>query len=220
MRSERSEDPTLSTSPAPVASSAGFEAFTQGYGAVLFDCDGTLVDSEPLCERAWAATADEHGIPNAPEAPGASFTQRIDALRVAHPSLPATATLHRAYWARLRELYRAELRAIQPVYGVALALQAANFPIAVVSNSEQSRLEYTIRCATPLLDAPLIGLTSSHRPKPAPDLYLHAAGRLGVSPPQCLVMEDSAIGAEAARAAGMTVALLQPVSRSATLVRA
>lgn len=185
------------------------EAADGDFSAVLFDCDGTLVDSEPLCERAWAAVARDHGILPSPAAAGASFSQRIATLRESHPGLPATATLYRVYWSRLRELYRAELRPILPVYEAAVALREAGIPLAVVSNSDQSRLEFTIHCAAPLLqDLPLIGMRPDRRPKPAPDLYLRAASELGVKPSRCLAVEDSTVGALAGRAAGMVVALL------------
>lgn len=185
------------------------------FAAVLFDCDGTLVDSEPLCDKAWGAVAAELGIQGSPASSsiGTSFEQRIEVLRPQHPDLPSTDALYDRYWARLESLYRAELEPIAPVYEAAVELRAAGVPIAVVSNSDQSRLECTIRCAAPLLsDGLLVGWTEGRRPKPAPDLYLLAASLLGVTATQCLVVEDSAIGATAARRAGMSVVLVPEAS--------
>ncbi|WP_162893328.1 HAD family hydrolase [Microbacterium halotolerans] len=212
MRSESEPrlDPSSPTSTTP----RGWEhllaeASAGDFAAVLFDCDGTLVDSEPLCERAWEDVTHDYDLPSSAAAPGASFPQRIAALRESHPGIPASTTLYRAYWSRLRALYRAKLRPIPRVYDLAVALHASELPIAVVSNSDQARLEFTIDCAAPLLhDVPLIGLRTDRRPKPAPDLYLLAASQLGVAPSHCLVVEDSSVGALAGRAAGMTVALL------------
>lgn len=185
---------------------------TQGaFSAVLFDCDGTLVDSEPLCDAAWQAVAAELGIPGSPDSAnlGASFEQRIGALRPHHEGLPPTDELYLMYWTRLKSMYSTMLQPIQPVYDAAVAVRAAGVPVAVVSNSDQPRLEFTIECAAPRLsNAPLVGWTENRRPKPAPDLYLLAATILGVDPVECLVIEDSSVGATSARRAGMTVVLL------------
>ncbi|MEV4668509.1 HAD family hydrolase [Microbacterium sp. LWO12-1.2] len=188
------------------------QAARGAYSAVLFDCDGTLVDSEPLCERAWRSVADDLGLPRTPDVSpaGSSFEQRIGALRRHHPGLPPSADLYRAYWSRLSRLYRAELRPIVPVYDTAVRLRRSGVPVAVVSNSEQLRLEFTILCAAPRLSAePLVGWSQGRRPKPAPDLYLLAADLLEVAPSRCLAVEDSPIGAEAALAAGMTATLVR-----------
>lgn len=201
--------PTAVRTSSPPSWAAHLSAALDGrFDAVLFDCDGTLVDSEPLCERAWNTVARDYRLPTTAAAPGASFGQRIAVLRDSHPETPATEMLHLAYWSRLRSLYRAELRPIPLVYETALALRAARTPLAIVSNSDQERLEFTIRCAAPLLQGvPLIGLHAGSRPKPDPDLYLLAARHLEVRPARCLVVEDSAVGAAAGRSAGMTVAM-------------
>jgi HAD superfamily hydrolase (TIGR01509 family) len=187
------------------------QAARGAFSAVLFDCDGTLVDSEPLCDRAWRSVADDMDLPRAPDVStvGSSFEQRVDALRRQHPGLPPTADLYRAYWSRLSRLYCAELQPIAPVYETAVRLRQSGIPVAVVSNSEQLRLEFTILCAAPLLSAEtLVGWSPGRRPKPAPDLYLLAADLLEVEPSRCLAVEDSPIGAAAALAAGMTATLV------------
>lgn len=188
------------------------QAACGAFSAVLFDCDGTLVDSEPLCDRAWRSVADDLGILRTPDvsAVGSSFEQRVDALRPQHPRLPPSADLYRTYWSRLSRLYRAELQPITPVYEAAVRLRRCGVPVAVVSNSEQLRLEFTVLCAAPLLSAELlVGWRQGRRPKPAPDLYLLAADLLEVEPSRCLAVEDSTIGADAARAAGMTATLVR-----------
>ena len=97
-------------------------------------------------------------------------------------------------------------------------LLAAKIPLAVCSNGPVAKMEVTLG-ATGMWDALEGHLFSAHvhaTPKPAPDLYLMAAKRLGVTPDQCLVVEDSANGARAARAAGMPcLALALPESADA-----
>lgn len=97
-------------------------------------------------------------------------------------------------------------RTVRPVPGVAEALGALGHPYCLASSSTPERIAVTLRA---------IGLTDRFHPyvfsasevkhgKPAPDLFLHAAARMGARPEDCLVIEDSPVGLEAARSAGMT----------------
>lgn len=187
------------------------QAHLGAFDAVLFDCDGTLVDSEPLCDIAWAGLAAEMRVhsPHELDAAGMSFEQRVASLRPLNPSMPPTEILYAEYWARLKVVYRAQLQPISATYRAAVSLREARIPIAVVSNSEQSRLEFTIECAAPLLsDSLLVGWQADRRPKPAPDLYVLAASLLRIPAERCLALEDTLVGATAAREAGMTVGIV------------
>jgi len=114
--------------------------------------------------------------------------------------------LYDEYWAELEALYRRSLRPVPGAYALALALRGAGVPLAIVSNSRRHRVEATIAIAAPLLAGlPIVGREACARPKPAPDLYLAAADLLSLPPASCLCIEDSDVGVQAARAAGMTV---------------
>jgi HAD superfamily hydrolase (TIGR01509 family) len=102
-------------------------------------------------------------------------------------------------------MLRAEVALIPGILGVLDALDSAGIPYAMGSNGTPEKMQITLgqhgliaRFRGHLYSGQALG-----RPKPAPDLYLHAAGRLGVAPADCVVIEDSAAGALAARAAGM-----------------
>ena len=105
--------------------------------------------------------------------------------------------------ARTYEAFRAGLR---PVRGVAQALERIDLPVCVASSGEHEKMRLTLGL-TGLLDrfeGRLFSATEVERGKPHPDLFLLAARSLGARPPRCVVVEDSAPGVLAARAAGMT----------------
>lgn len=186
----------------------------QDIDAVMFDCDGTLVDSEPIGHRVWGALAGDLGVVAAPgaDAEGLSFEQRLEALRTTNPALPPTEVVYAEYWRRLRTAFDESLQPIEPTYRLARELVSANIPVAIVSNSAQERLQYTVSCALPLLaGVTLVGWTPRDRPKPRPDLYRRAASLVAVPADRCLAIEDSAVGALAASRAGMRTLILDTV---------
>lgn len=182
------------------------------FEAVLFDCDGVLVDSEPITngvlrdmlnEAGWALTQAEcehHFIGRAVR------DQR--ALIEHQTGRPLTEAWMRAFYARRDERLRAEL---QPVPGALRAVVAAHGHaggrIACASGADKAKVVMQIGMAGM---APYFGdrIFSGHdlpRSKPHPDVYLAAAAHLGVAPSRCLVIEDTATGAQAGLAAGATV---------------
>lgn len=177
--------------------------------AVLFDCDGVLVDSEPaafaLIQEEFAA----HGLVLSLPALEALFLGgTIEGVakkgRELGAALPPdwVETYHTRLYARL-----AAGTALMPGVADLLArLDAAGVPFAVGSNGRAAKMEATLG-QHPEIRARLEGLMFSGQdlgcPKPAPDLYLLAARALGAAPEACVVIEDSATGARAARAAGM-----------------
>ncbi|MGR4069083.1 HAD-IA family hydrolase [Halomonas sp. LR3S48] len=176
---------------------------------LIFDCDGVLVDSEVVAE---ATLLEQLGLllPDISEdvalrqALGMTTAAILDRLeRQSAHRLPADALerIDSAIEARLAE----ELRAVE---GVAETLGRIELPLAIVSNSRRRRVLASL--AVTGLDArlgevPLFTADEVERPKPAPDLYLLAARRMGRAPGDCLVVEDSVSGVTAAHAAGMTV---------------
>lgn len=183
-----------------------------GYGdrvtsrfSVLFDLDGTLVDSEPYAIEVGRLYAREFGIAEENDLPPGSSDED-------HFSLMSAATgidrqeLYWGYWDRLRGVLREKLQPVEATYRLAVGLRAAGVPIAIVSNSRRHRILETLEIAAPLLvGCPVVGSDDVVRPKPAPDPYLRGAELLGVRPEDCVVVEDTLLGATAARAAGMEV---------------
>lgn len=177
-------------------------------GAVLWDLDGTLVDSEPLHSQATAAALDGLGL-----RPPVGYGH--DLLGVSEEGVHSALiervglSLGRTAWRELKwSHYEALLKDLKPRSTTLPALQqlsAMNVPMAVVSNSTRPEVDLAL-AATGL--APLFAVTISRDDvsvgKPDPEGYLTAAQRLGVSPSVCLVVEDSVPGTLAALAAGMT----------------
>ena len=175
--------------------------------AVLFDCDGVLVDSEPTVHRLLAYRLSEAGLSVTPAQVSGMFLGGTIAGLAGHAKTLGAAIGEG--W--VEEIYAemntalADTVEIPGARALVMDLLAAKIPLAVCSNGPVAKMEVTLG-ATGMWHALEGHLFSAHvhaTPKPAPDLYLMAAERLGVTPDQCLVVEDSANGARAARAAGM-----------------
>ncbi len=176
-------------------------------GLLIFDCDGVLVDSELLSCQADAACLAEIGIPLSAEDilgryVGINLAGMLADLEQRFGRLPPdlAETMHR----RTLAAFDAELTAVA---GVAAALDAIAMPRCVASGSAPARIRHSL-ALTGLLhrfDPHIFSATQVARGKPAPDLFLFAAHRMDAAPGQCLVIEDSIPGVQAARAAGMRV---------------
>lgn len=179
-----------------------------GVVAVIFDCDGTLVDSEPLARAAWeralgpygyAIDDDEYagllGLPY--RRVHGFFAERI-------PGLAPPELLWEDYAARLFALIDAQLEPFPDALATLAELRAGGIPVAVASSSPRARLDRTLARAG-LVDAFAVSVAGDEveHGKPAPDLLLVAAARLGADPRRCAVVEDTAPGIAAGRAAGM-----------------
>ena len=181
------------------------------YDLVIFDCDGVLVDSERISSRVFASLLDEIGLHFTPDGMIETFMGNsmgrcveIVAQRLGHA--PPDDLIER-YHAIMRETLVRELQPIDGIASLLDALDAVELPYAVASNGEHSKMQTTLG-ATGLLarfEGRRFSSMDVARPKPAPDLFLHAAGRMAASPARCVVIEDSPLGVEGACAAGMTV---------------
>ncbi len=169
--------------------------------AVLFDVDGTLIDSTPLVERAARRWAPEYGVD--PDAYLAVTHGRRTIDSVADFVPPGRV---REAADRLDALEAAEVSSVLPAPGARELLSAMNgLPWAVVTSMDPGQLEARARAAG--IPLPEVTVTASDvaTGKPNPSGYLLAARRLDVDPGACVVIEDSPAGVQAGRAAGATV---------------
>lgn len=189
--------------------------------AVLFDMDGTLVDSDAAVERAWTLWADEYGVDVAAVLAIAHGSPAEATVRRLLPELDEVAVAVSA--ARQHMLQYEDLSDVVPAVGAAGLLSQLSrwgLPWAVVTSADARLAEARLKAAD--IDPPLlITVEDVAAGKPDPEGYLTAAARLGVDPADCLVVEDTVAGAAAGKAAGATVAALKgcpPTCRSATWI--
>lgn len=180
--------------------------------AVIFDCDGVLVDSEVLAQKVELEALAEIGLAYDHEAFAARFLGMSNEAFFAALERDSFVQLGCALPADFRERCHARYTALVDeqlgeVPGALEAVAALGHPKAVASSSEGPALERKLK-KSGLWDhfAPHI-YSADHveAAKPAPDLFLHAAKALDLPPEACLVLEDSSNGVKAARAAGMRV---------------
>jgi sugar-phosphatase len=170
--------------------------------AVLFDMDGTLVESHAAVERAWRAWADEHSVdPDAVLAVAHGAPAHTTARRF----LPAAGDEALAVAAaRQLDLQYDDLSDVTAAPGARELLDllaGREVPWAVVTSADV-RLARARLGAAGIVPPLLVTIEDIAEGKPAPDGYLHAAAALGVQPGRCLVVEDADVGVQAGRAAG------------------
>lgn len=175
---------------------------------VIFDCDGVLVDSEPIANRELAAALSEAGLPTTPEesmrrymgmswpAAHALFEQQLGR------ALPPAFELD--FWRRLDAALRAELVAVP---GIHAALDAIPTPTCVASSGRIDKMRVTLGLTGlyERFEGRIFSAADVPRAKPFPDLFLHAAAQMRALPARCAVVEDSPRGVQAGVAAGMRV---------------
>ena len=178
------------------------------YQLVIFDCDGVLVDSERITNRVFADMLGELGLAFTLEGMferfiGRSMAQCLDEIAVLL-GRPPPADFTTTYRARTKRALETQLR---PVPGIEEALAQITIPWCVASNGAHDKMRLTLGLTglLPHFEGKLFSVTEVARPKPAPDVFLHAASRSGVAPGDCVVVEDTPTGVEAAVAAGMVV---------------
>ncbi|MEU6588443.1 HAD family hydrolase [Streptomyces sp. NPDC046881] len=182
------------------------------YDLVIFDNDGVLVDSEPISNRHLAAYLTELGHPTSYEDSirdyMGSAMHRIHELVLERTGQRLPAEFDEVFHRRVFAAFERELQPVPGVAGVLEKLAADGVPYCVASSGSHARIRVGHR--TTGLDRwfPEERIFSSEdvgRGKPAPDLFLYAAERMGVAPERCVVVEDSPLGVQAAVAAGMDV---------------
>jgi HAD superfamily hydrolase (TIGR01509 family) len=175
---------------------------------IIFDCDGILVDSEPIAARLFAVMLGEIGLP---------ITYEETLQQFMGCSMPTWVTLieqrlGRAvppgftsdFYSRLDAAFRRELRAVP---GILSALDRIHAPTCIASNGTiaKTRMSLDLTGLLPRFEGRLFSATEVARGKPSPDLFLYAAQRMRASPARCAVIEDSPLGVQAGIAAGMHV---------------
>lgn len=189
--------------------------------ALIFDLDGTLVDSEPLHCRAWLQILDERAGLEFDEHwfeqwIGTSDRFLAESVIENHDLSFTITQLQQWKQERYYDILTRDGQAFPQVDDY-LTRFGRRFPLAIVTNSSRRDAEHVFRRVSldRLVDT-VVTFNDVANPKPAPDPYLLAANRLAVPPDHCVVVEDSPAGAQSARAAGMYVLGLtssQPADR-------
>lgn len=192
------------------------------FSACIFDCDGTLVDSMPLHLTAWRAALQKHGFP--PEQftlkmhhevagmPGAAIVAKLNA-DFGYNMSPHQVEADKVEWYMA---HHTNIKPITPVVDFARSMYG-KMPLSVASGSDAAIVHDSLR-AIGIHDLFVTIVTPADvaRGKPAPDMFLLAAKRMGIPPEECLVFEDGLLGIQAAEAAGMkTVFIPTDVSEPA-----
>ncbi|MEV4426885.1 HAD family hydrolase [Streptomyces sp. R-07] len=182
------------------------------YDLVIFDNDGVLVDSEPISNTLLAGYLTELGHPTTYEESVRDYMgsamHRIHELVEERTGQGLPEDFDETFHARVFAAFQAELEAVVGAGDVLKGLAAAGVPYCVASSGSHERIRVGHR-KTGLdvwfRDETVFSADDVGRGKPWPDLFLHAAERMGVAPERCVVVEDSGPGVQAALAAGMDV---------------
>jgi HAD superfamily hydrolase (TIGR01509 family) len=196
---------------------------------VIFDCDGVLVDSEPLANKSFSAALKPHGLDWSIEETMGRLMGRSLKSCVEIVEAEIGRKLPEDFVEKMQEVtYRSFRDApLQPVLGVkdaVVALQQAGFATCVASSGSPEKMEFTLGLTGlwDLFDGRIFSASHVSRGKPFPDLFLHAAIEMNEQPFVCTVVEDSVPGIQAARAAGMRALAYAgaPYADRASLARA
>ncbi len=178
---------------------------------LIFDLDGTLVDSESLCNEALLDL-----VPAIPDDVdelvrryrGARFTTILTDLATRH-GITFPADFEPRYRRRVATLFETNLK---PMPGALEMLRELAYPRCIASGGPLAKIRHSLEISglAPFFDDRLYSSYDVGSWKPEPGLFLHAAAKMGYSPEQCVVVEDSDVGIEAARVAGMRVVRYNP----------
>jgi len=181
---------------------------------IIFDCDGTLVDSEFLCNLALEIKLRDYGVKSSATElverfRGVKLTSILEAMEIEH-QIKLKDNFEHSYRALVNDLFEERL---QPCQGVHDALdELIDYPKCVASSGPLNKINKALSITK--LSAYFNGqIFSAHEVKswkPDPGLFLHAAQQMGFKPEECAVIEDSEVGITAAKAAGMKAILYDP----------
>jgi HAD superfamily hydrolase (TIGR01509 family) len=177
-------------------------------GLIIFDCDGVLVDSEIIAHTLLAQMMTDLGHPMTTAEAVQRFAGRSLADTLSLIEVDLTRSIPEELGQRYGRLLLERLRRdLKPIAGVKAAVAALPYPRCVASSSSLERIRLSLEATglASLFGANIFSATQVAHGKPAPDLYLFASRRMGIAPERCVVVEDSALGVTAGRAAGMKV---------------
>lgn len=178
------------------------------YKCIIFDCDGVLVDSESLSNRVLINLAKDLEIELTEEFVEENYSGKKLTTIFAHleslsgKTLPET--FEKEYRQQTFELFKTELL---PIPGIIQVLKNLSTPCCVASNGPLNKMEMNLK-NTGLLhffEGNIFSAYEIKSWKPSPKLFLHAAGKMGYQPSECLVIEDSLSGIQAAKSGGFDV---------------
>jgi HAD superfamily hydrolase (TIGR01509 family) len=177
--------------------------------ALIFDCDGVLIDSEHLASRVESELTRDLGLPLSPAEAHAMFLGKtvdgvLDTIAQRTGTRPSAAWVYNWAFATAHAFHR-ELVVVEQLRDAIEELRARGHRMAVASQSSLARVRFSLDVTglAPLFGEHVYVTSMVPRPKPAPDVYLLAASRLGAEPADCVVVEDSPAGAASALSAGM-----------------
>ncbi len=180
---------------------------SEPFDLIIFDCDGVLVDSEVISCRAHAETLTRHGYRISPD----EVLERFLGISDREARLIVEADLGR----KLPDDFEIQVKQatlsfyaddLKPIPHIGETIAKLGLPKCVASSGTPEKIRHGLTCAKihDALTPHIFSASQVARGKPAPDLFLFAAARMGAEPGRCLVIEDSVPGVTAARAAGMT----------------
>lgn len=175
---------------------------------MVFDCDGVLVDSEPLSCQTLADALGRHGLPIGLDEVYSRFLGRGSAEVAVHYRNTKGQPLPEAFWRDYRSDIDKRFRAtLKPMPHIFEAIAALECPYCLASSSDMERINLTLSVTglASYFDGCVYNGAMVAHSKPAPDLFLFAAAAMGAEPARTLVVEDSETGVAAGKAAGMTV---------------
>ncbi len=175
---------------------------------IIFDCDGVLVDSEPIAHRALSDSLAEEGVVVDQNDfvnlfVGFSMATCIERAQN-YSGKKISSAFAQSYYTRLYQVFKTDLK---PIPFIHEALQQTSWPKCVASSGPHDKMQLTLRL-TNLLEffaGKIFSASDVSRGKPYPDLFLHAAAACKARPEKCVIVEDSIPGMVAGKAAGMTV---------------
>ena len=174
---------------------------------IIFDCDGVLVDSESVASRIFSEYLHSLGIHLTQEEVTQQFVGR---------SLSSCKALLQAGGRTLPDTFADDVRErtlaalshdLDPISGIHTVLDGISLPVCVASSGRPVKINQSLRVTNlvPYFGGNIFSADQVDNPKPAPDLFLHAAKTMGASPNNAMVIEDSHVGVQAGLAAGMRV---------------
>jgi HAD superfamily hydrolase (TIGR01509 family) len=178
------------------------------YDLVIFDCDGVLVDSEPLANQVYVQMLAEYGFQVNTEEylhkySGAAIVNRLESTSKQLNWTPPS-DFYPVFNSRLSVLTKQYLK---PVPGIHELLNSLTSPVCIASNGSRNEVVLRLQLAdlAKYFGENIFSGTDQPKPKPAPDVYLAAADSFKIPPERCVVVEDSVLGVTAGVRAGMKV---------------